>query len=81
LDGIVQIVVTGGGVGISPENMPRIFDEKQHLSTYGTNKESGSGIGLILCQSFVRSNNGRLLAVSEPGKGSSFTVELPSARE
>jgi len=75
-----QIIVTDTGVGIPAENLSKIFDEKQHLSTYGTNKESGSGLGLILCQSFVKSNNGRLMVESGQGKGSSFIVELPSAK-
>jgi two-component system sensor histidine kinase/response regulator len=72
-----NITVSDNGVGISTENMSRLFDEKQHASSYGTNNESGSGIGLILCMSFIKSNNGRLLVESIPGKGSSFTIELP----
>lgn len=75
-----HIIVTDTGVGIPAENLSKIFDEKQHLSTYGTNKESGSGLGLILCQNFIKSNNGRLMVESEQGKGSSFIVELPSAK-
>jgi two-component system sensor histidine kinase/response regulator len=78
--GNTRIVVTDTGVGISVENLPKILDEKQHISTYGTNKESGSGLGLVLCQSFAKSNNGRLFVESEPGKGSSFIIELPTAK-
>jgi len=80
LNYLTHIIVTDNGVGISVEDMPKLFDEKQHLTTYGTNKESGSGLGLILCQSFVKSNNGRLMVESEQGKGSSFIIELPSAK-
>jgi two-component system sensor histidine kinase/response regulator len=80
LNDFIQIVVTDNGVGISSEDMPKLFDEQQHLTTYGTNKESGSGLGLILCQSFVKSNNGRLTVESEQGKGSSFIIDLPSAK-
>jgi len=79
-NGNTHIIVKDTGVGIPLEDLPRIFDEKQHISTYGTNKESGSGLGLILCQSFVKSNSGRLTVESEQGKGSSFIVELPSAK-
>jgi two-component system sensor histidine kinase/response regulator len=78
IEGKKQITVTDSGVGIPIENLSKIFDEKQHISTYGTNKESGSGLGLVLCQSFVKSNNGRLMVKSEPGKGSSFIIELPT---
>lgn len=73
----IHITVTDTGVGIPPENMSKLFDDKQHLTTYGTNNEAGSGIGLILCQSFVKKNNGRLFVESEVGKGSSFIIELP----
>jgi two-component system sensor histidine kinase/response regulator len=78
LKGYSQIKVTDNGVGIPVESISRLFDEKHNISTYGTNKESGSGLGLILCQSFINSNNGRLLVESVEGKGSSFTIELPS---
>ncbi len=80
LNDVTRIIVTDNGIGISLENIPKLFDEKQHLSTYGTNKESGSGLGLILCQSFVNCNEGRLMVESEQGQGSSFIVELPSAK-
>lgn len=80
LNDFTRIIVTDNGLGISVEDIPKLFDEKQHLTTYGTNKESGSGLGLILCQSFVKSNNGRLMVESEQGKGSSFIIELPSAK-
>jgi two-component system, sensor histidine kinase and response regulator len=80
LNDFTHIIVTDNGVGISFEDIPKLFDEKQHLTTYGTNKESGSGLGLILSQSFVKSNNGRLMVESEQGKGSSFIIELPSAK-
>lgn len=72
-----RIIVSDNGVGISAENMIKLFDDKQHLTTYGTDNETGSGIGLILCNSFVKKNNGRLLVESKVGKGSSFTIELP----
>jgi two-component system, sensor histidine kinase and response regulator len=80
MNGYTHIIVTDNGIGIPSENISKLFDEKQHLSTFGTNNESGSGLGLILCQSFVKSNNGRLIVESEQGKGSSFTIELPSVR-
>ena len=76
-DEFTRITVSDNGVGISAENMTKLFDDKQHLTTYGTNNESGSGIGLILCNNLVQENNGRLLVESEVGKGSSFTIELP----
>lgn len=71
------ISVLDSGVGIPPENLGKLFDDKQHLTTYGTNKEAGSGLGLILCKTFVDRNNGRIWVDSEPGNGSKFSFELP----
>lgn len=71
------ISVLDSGVGIPPENLGKLFDDKQHLTTYGTNKEAGSGLGLILCKTFVDRNNGRIWVDSEQGKGSKFSFELP----
>lgn len=76
-DDFTRIIVSDNGVGISAENMAKLFDDKQHLTTYGTNNETGSGIGLLLCHNFVKKNHGSLLVESEVGKGSSFTIELP----
>lgn len=75
-NGKVQIEVADSGVGISSENIPKLFDMKQHFSTYGTANESGSGLGLNLCYNFVVNNNGKIWVKSEPGNGSVFTVEL-----
>jgi len=75
----VEIAVIDNGMGIPPENLSKLFDEKQFISTYGTNNEAGSGLGLILCQSFARYNNGQIRVESTPGKGSIFIVEMPIA--
>lgn len=78
VDDKIQIQIADSGVGIAAENLPKLFDMKQHFSTYGTHNESGSGLGLNLCHNFVVNNNGRIWVDSEPGKGSVFTVELPA---
>ena len=78
-DEMVDISVVDNGVGIPAGNMSKLFDEKQFLTTYGTNNEAGSGLGLILCQNFARYNNGLIRVESELGKGSKFIVEMPVA--
>jgi two-component system sensor histidine kinase/response regulator len=72
------IEVRDSGVGISEENIPKLFNPSQHITTYGTNRESGSGLGLVLCHDFVVKNNGQIWLETEVGKGTSFFVELPS---
>lgn len=67
------------GVGIPPENMAKLFDPKEHVSTFGTSNEKGSGLGLKLCKEFVDINQGKINVESKEGKGSRFYVTLPLA--
>lgn len=76
----VRIRVSDTGVGISDDNLSKLFDEKQQMSSLGTNNEAGSGLGLILCKNFVQSNNGKIRVESTLGKGSTFTVEIPAVK-
>lgn len=72
----VEISVIDNGVGMNDEAKNKVFDQNKHYSTYGTNQEKGSGLGLKLCQDFVQRNGGRIWVESEEGKGSSFTFTL-----
>ncbi|MFA9371607.1 MAG: response regulator [Labilibaculum antarcticum] len=73
----VSISIIDTGVGIPANKIPLLFDEKGHLTTFGTNNESGSGLGLKLCGEFVKSSNGHIHVKSEIGLGSTFTIEIP----
>lgn len=73
-----EIIIEDNGVGIPPEIQKRLFDLKYKHSTKGTNKEEGSGLGLKLCKEFVEKCGGTLQVHSEVGKGSSFSIILPS---
>ena len=76
-ENMVGVSVIDSGVGISEENMKRLFNNTNPLKTYGTNNEAGSGLGLILCKDFVEKNGGILKVESEEGKGSRFLFNLP----
>jgi two-component system, sensor histidine kinase and response regulator len=78
MNGNVQIEFRDSGVGIPESNISKLFDPTQHLTTYGTNRESGSGLGLNLCHDFTKRNDGEISVVSELGKGTSFFLLLPS---
>jgi signal transduction histidine kinase/CheY-like chemotaxis protein len=69
----IRITVCDQGVGISPENLPKIFDP------YFTTKAEGSGLGLTISYSIVRNHNGYINAESEKGVGTVFTIYLPAA--
>src|ERR1035437_4039054 len=68
----VTISVSDNGIGISPENLIKLFDISQVLSTKGTAKETGTGLGLLLCKEFVEKHGGKIWVESECGKGSIF---------
>ena len=73
---LIKISVSDTGVGIQKENFPKLFDLKQHITTYGTKNEPGSGLGLNLCADFINNNGGRIWVESEVGAGSTFFIEL-----
>lgn len=72
-----KISVTDSGIGISADNINKIFKIDESFSTIGTEREKGTGLGLILCKEFVEKNGGKLRVKSEHGKGSTFTFTLP----
>lgn len=67
----VEIAVEDTGLGIAPENLPRIFE------LFFTTKASGSGLGLPICRKIIEDHGGSITARSERGKGSCFTILLP----
>lgn len=71
------ITIKDEGMGISPENLIKLFKNTEHLTTYGTNGEKGSGLGLLLCKDFIEKHNGKIWAESVLGKGSAFKFTLP----
>jgi signal transduction histidine kinase len=73
----LYIRVEDHGVGIKAESIDNIFKIDKPTTTPGVNNERGTGLGLIICQEFVKLNGGTMLVQSEPGKGSQFTFTLP----
>ena len=73
----VIVSVSDNGVGIDVEDIPKLFRIDIHHSTRGTSEESGTGLGLILCQEFVETNNGKIWVESRVNEGSIFKFTLP----
>lgn len=75
---LVTITVRDTGLGIQPEDHPKIFNRSVSYTTSGTSREKGSGLGLSLCKELVEKNGGRIWFESGPGKGTSFIFTLPA---
>ena len=69
--------VADNGVGMDEQLLEKLFRIDQHVTTKGTNKETGTGLGLILCKEFIEKHGGRIWAESEVNKGSTFYFTLP----
>ncbi len=76
-DAFIQISVCDTGVGISKEDINKLFDLNKLHSTRGTGNESGSGLGLNLCKELVKKQGGEISVKSELGKGTTFIFTLP----
>lgn len=75
--GNITISVSDNGVGIPLENQAKLFDISEVLTTKGTAKETGTGLGLLICKEFVEKHGGKIWVESEVGKGSNFKFTLP----
>lgn len=73
----LEIWVTDTGVGIDSEGQKKLFRIDEQLIKSGTENETGTGLGLILCKEFIEMHNGLIWVESEVGKGSSFRFSIP----
>ncbi len=73
----LHFVIKDNGIGIEKSRLEKLFEYNQTASTVGTNGEKGTGLGLMLCKEFVSKHEGKIWAVSEPGKGTSFHFVIP----
>ena len=71
-----QVLVKDTGIGISEQDLSRLFKIDEGLKKPGTNEEKGTGLGLLLCKEFVEKNGGKIWAKSKVGEGSSFYFTL-----
>ncbi len=77
----IMISVKDTGIGISSENIKKLFRIGSDFTMRGTNNEKGTGLGLILCRDFVERHGGRIGVESEVGNGSTFFFSLPVVSE
>ncbi len=76
-DDDIVLVVQDSGIGITPEDLPRVFD--RYFRSDPSRSKEGTGLGLSLVQAIVTAHGGRINAASVPGQGTTMTVTLPTA--
>jgi two-component system, OmpR family, phosphate regulon sensor histidine kinase PhoR len=77
--GTIFFAITDTGIGMTDEEKARLFEDFFRANNPVTRKQPGTGLGLAITKRMVEANFGRIEVESESGKGSSFTVTLPSA--
>ena len=76
-DDWIKIDVTDTGIGMTPEQMEKLFQEFSQASSTTASKYGGTGLGLAISRHFCRLMGGDVTVESQPGKGSTFTVRIP----
>ena len=77
----VHIAIADNGIGISPDDLPRIFDKFFQAQSASAILHSGTGIGLSLTKMLVEVHRGTIRVESTPGEGSIFHIEIPIERK
>lgn len=71
-----KVSIIDSGVGMSQEKIDSLFNIATNMSTRGTNRERGSGLGLLICKEFIDKHKGQIRAESRLNEGSSFIFEI-----
>jgi signal transduction histidine kinase len=74
---LVTLAVTDTGIGMTPEQMSKLFREFSQASSATASKYGGTGLGLAISRRFCQMMGGDITVKSEPGRGSTFTIRLP----
>jgi signal transduction histidine kinase len=75
---VVEFAVADTGIGMTPEQLAKLFEEFSQAEASTAKRYGGTGLGLAITRKLARMMGGDVTVTSEPGKGSVFTVRLPS---
>jgi signal transduction histidine kinase len=73
----ITLAVTDTGIGMTPEQMGKLFQKFSQASSSTASKYGGTGLGLVISRRFCQMMGGDIMVESEPGRGSTFTIRLP----
>jgi signal transduction histidine kinase len=73
----ITLAVTDTGIGMTPEQMAKLFQEFSQASSSTASKYGGTGLGLVISRRFCQMMGGDITVESEPGRGSTFTIRVP----
>jgi signal transduction histidine kinase len=74
----IRISVRDTGIGIAPDNLSKLFKEFNQAEASTASRYGGTGLGLALSRKLCRMMGGEISVVSEPGRGSCFTITTPA---
>ena len=77
----ITLAVTDTGIGMTPEQMGKLFQEFSQASSSTASKYGGTGLGLVISRRFCQMMGGDITVESEPGRGSTFTIRVPRIAE
>lgn len=77
-NGFLDVIIQDTGIGLSQEDINKLFKIEVSHKTIGNSKEKGTGLGLIICKEFVGHHGGEISVESQPGQGSSFIFSIPA---
>ena len=77
----LRIEVQDQGIGIAPENLPRLFEAFYRVDSSHTAEIPGTGLGLVIVKAIIEQHGGRVLVDSEVGQGTTLSILIPVRRE
>jgi len=77
----IEVTISDNGIGISDEEKEQLFSLNLNTTKFGTQNETGTGLGLILCKDFIERNQGEIWVEEKSQKGATFKFTLPIYKE